>query len=161
MKYLLLSIIICTAFSCKVASPLNPGDESNELVLNHTDNQILTLILQFDLDTIADYDKITVYDKIITNGELKGEMNPFIDSMAYQVKIYSSEEKLVNRFSFGDPLRRNVEYVDDDGRFARKDIIIQQDYYPLRLNYSLDMIKLKVFKNIKGKNVFVFKTELQ
>ena len=86
-------------------------------------------------DTIQQEYKIRLINKIITEGNIKGEniilKSPEIDDLEYIV--LNKESQVLMRNYIANPLIKTVEYVANNGQLTKKEIQLDSTQFSLRI----------------------------
>jgi len=144
--------VICFLISCKTPTLIVADKQvSDNINLEDDTPKILTLILNFKLNESSKNDDIELGMSIISNGILKKDESDVNKEDLYQFVFFNNNNIEIKRISVDDPLRRKVEYVGDDGQLAMKDMVLEKEAVPLRINYSQELSILKILKREGGK----------
>ena len=105
---------------------------------------VMTVILEFHN---REENPVRIFDIITKEGYLKDgntmDVNP---SNKYLTVFESRDQTPMVQRSFPDPLNKIVEYVDGNGNLAKKEISLDSDVVPLRLNYKKAISLLKIYE---------------
>ena len=148
MKWQLIILLsICLLHACKTKEKLDNNDSLHtQLDFPAEEDHIMTLILEFSLDTMSSHDQIELSNKIVSPGLLKKESHGLSTDHLYQLIFYNNANHPVKRISLPDPLRKRVEHSNEEGQISMSDITLDRDAVAIRMKYSREISKLMIYR---------------
>lgn len=135
-------LFLCLLSSCGVSEQL-VLPPSNKIF----EAEVLTIILKVIQDEGDTLPKIEVYQKITTKGFLK--KNTFVNEPQKEgciIAVFQDfDEKVVETMVLSNPLEKNYEFIDDEGNFQRKNVVLKEDYLSLRIQKKPNIAFLSIF----------------
>jgi hypothetical protein len=137
--FLLLSAVTgCAGKQVPAASP-QQGSSSGPA-------QILYLTLEALKDTLTNSIQISIIQQKLVNGTIKkgAAQNAASDSSNWLITLQNSNNKTVSELILANPMRRELESVNEKGVFVRKTVQLARAEVPLRFAYDSSIKKLTI-----------------
>jgi len=117
--------------SCGVSKP----DISEKRAAEGDKDRIAFLNCSITHDSARDAYEVTLINKIITVGKVKeGGINPRADEReGFIYRELDAGNKALSVRYMANPLEKTIEYVDDDGHLAKRDIRLDSTQFSLRI----------------------------
>jgi hypothetical protein len=132
---LILTLIAINLFSCKVFEINVEGSKKG----NNSDEWPKILFISYFIkhEKKQNEIKIQVVEKIITAGQLKSNTNSFVPGADEFILIITDyQSNIITQEYMANPLSRTLEYVDDFGNLAKKDVLLDSTYFSLRVQLN-------------------------
>ncbi|NNE26163.1 MAG: hypothetical protein HKN09_04920 [Saprospiraceae bacterium] len=143
MKIILSAILaVLCMYSCKTTDPVGIQLISPDPIKD----QILTVVIEFEKTTNPEVDSLSIFNSIIAPGHVKEDPMQWDEDMDYICVFQGKDETILSEQSFQDPLRKPVEYVNDNGELAVELIEFDKQALPFRINYTEEVTKLIIYK---------------
>lgn len=166
-KYLFLFALLLALYSCKISKDSNGTfyDTENDFI----DKSVLNIIFinfKISKDSLQLNSDVTISGVQITDGELKKGTFPATSNVTYENEIRCAFEDENNNALYETtiehPLFKKFEYTNDDGKFAVKEVILEEAVFSLRAKYQENMKYIRVIEKLKGlKEVEIAKLEIK
>lgn len=155
MLYKLFVLITCISnllLSCSTGKEVyNSSLPNNPVQKTYTDDDtvIVFVIMKMYIDSITHTNKILVKDKIYTKGYLKTNRIGFINTGSYLYCLLYSHDKLLDSIQIEHPLRKNVEYIDENHQMKMKEIYTQEGEFSVRFQLKGKENRLKIMETVE------------
>jgi hypothetical protein len=135
------------------------GCHSNQMAIQkataNSDKKITTdgivfLIFKIIKDKNSDKNKIEYIKNIKTSGSLKNNYTESINSdNILTIEIYRNDI-LDQNISINHPLYKNIEYLNEDNTFARKEVISEEEEFSIRISNRNSKTIIKISETLKN-----------
>lgn len=129
----LAAFVLMLVVSCKVTSKVTDTAPTNEVEFSSPKIAFITCVIVND--TIKHEYRIRLVSKIIADGNVKErEVKPFLPKTNdLEYAVLNASSKALTRTYFANPLNRTVEFVDNIGQLAKKEISLDSTQFSLRI----------------------------
>lgn len=148
-------MVMVSAWSCKVPERTTATSDTEKGAVETPRIIFLNYAIS---ENISDREyTVTLINKIISNGKMKENANlpvvPKMDDLEYIVS--DNNEKELLRSFIANPLDKTLEFVDDDGHLAKKDIRLDSALFSLRIQLDPDarFISIERYKGPDNANI--------
>ena len=118
-------------------------EESVPVTYSENVNYVMTILLEFFNRA---EEPVKMYDTITKEGYLKnGNENDVNQTHRYMTVVEFSDNTPKIKRTFPDPLNKVVEFVDANGNLGKKEVSLDSEVVPIRMNYNTAVKDLKVY----------------
>lgn len=148
-KLICALVLISVLVGCKAEKP-TAGSAQPIKPINSEETMIAFLTFRFTINE-NDSLEISLEDAIWSAGSLR-DADEEISDTALQMTFYDVKGELVATKYVDDPLNKEVEYVDDDNSFKRKNVSLKDELLTMRLALPRNIKRIEV-KNPFGHEI--------
>lgn len=128
----------------------NASVNAAEKTLNNDIDGIAFLIFNITKDKVNDKSEVSFIKNIKTEGALKSNLNELINSdNTLTIEIFRNGV-LDQNIVINHPLYKNIEYTTANKTFSRKEIIIDQAEFSIRIPNKDSKATIKIFETLKN-----------
>lgn len=141
-----LFILLALSSGCKTLQKAPSEVQNPSPAWSSDNNGILFIQLMVSGEQVGEPQQIELIDATIRDGRIKqsGPTEHLDPSCQIITQIMDCEGTLRQEESFPNPLLKNIEFVNDNGRFERKIISLDVEEMFLRLQVLPDDCKIKI-----------------
>lgn len=160
--FISLSLAACSVNKKKTPANTSPVTELEEIIEVNSTPQII--FMNFELSSPINGEiTANLVNTIITEGKIKGSKNS-----AREIKIedlvckgLDKNGKVIQSLSYDNPMKKNIEYVNDEGELEKKQITLNETYFSIRmqLNPNTKSIALERFAPDNSTTLITFEIE--
>lgn len=156
----LAAILLATACKTSRQGTAGNGTPDNTPVTS-TDNTpyILALIIKASLQPDSSI-RFEISKQQKANGKLKPAQEAKSTGTEYTLLFATANRRVVKTMQIKDPLQYLMEYSEESGKLETKMIYKQEDYFPVRINYTLDIQYILIHKNNPGSDTTTLAIQL-
>lgn len=150
LQHLFLLIWLLMGCTGKLIPAALPGTTSSG-----NQQQLLFITLEALKDTVTGSIEIKIVQQQLAKGSLnEGTVtNTPLQAGNWKISLLNKKDQTVSYLVIPNPMIRELEYADEDGRFKRKTVLLSRAEIPLRFNYNTSIKKIKAEELISNQSV--------